>query len=138
MIDGERSSHSGPRTPAGPSDSTMARRPIFSSGTVVQKSAPETSATFSSRSSRATRASIAAVSTGFVAACRGVVMVMRCGSVLGWPFDKLGDRLWGLGDRWWVGLGNRMVRPAARFLAPADRAVEATVRRRTPPHAARR
>ena len=58
LSDGSRSSQVSPRTPDGPSENTMRRRPIFSIGQVVQKSRPVSSWTFSSRVSAASASAI--------------------------------------------------------------------------------
>src|SRR5690348_11212884 len=52
---GLRSSMVTPRTPAGPSDTTMARSPMAGSGQVLQLSAPVSRRTLSSRLSAASR-----------------------------------------------------------------------------------
>ena len=51
LADGVRSSHSRPRTPAGPSEVTIARRPMAGSSCSAQKSAPVSRRTFCSRRS---------------------------------------------------------------------------------------
>src|SRR3954452_21009863 len=53
LSDGSRSSQTSPRTPEGPSETRMRRKPIFTIGHVVQKSRPVSSCTFSSRVSAA-------------------------------------------------------------------------------------
>ena len=63
LSEGSRSSHTSPRTPEGPSDTRMRRRPIDSIGQVFQKSRPVSSCTFSS-SERAARASESRVGRG--------------------------------------------------------------------------
>ncbi len=49
LAEGSRSSHKRPRTPAGPSEVTIARNPIAGSACSDQKSAPVRSRTFCSR-----------------------------------------------------------------------------------------
>src|SRR4029450_8874370 len=55
LADGSRSSHSSPRTPAGPSDSTMRRSPMAGSACSDQKSAPVSNLAFCSSDSDPSR-----------------------------------------------------------------------------------
>ncbi len=58
FADGSRSSHSSPRTPAGPSESTSRRRPMAGSAGSAQKSSPVSRRTFCSRLSFDNRSSL--------------------------------------------------------------------------------
>src|SRR4051812_13926995 len=79
--DGSRSSQRSPRTPDGPSDTTIDRSPISSSGHVDQKSRPVSSCTLRSSDRRPTRS-----------ATRGEPNVKDCGTTTPQPPSAHGGR----------------------------------------------